>query len=66
MSALRTPTDWCMTLGVRILDPDGWRGAGGRPWKDPITEDEFRDRLRVCTIDVRAAEYLETASGGAA
>jgi hypothetical protein len=51
MSELKTPDEWCAILGARILDADGWRGAGGRPWSDPISREEFDLRLIVCTID---------------
>lgn len=46
---LKTPTEWCRLEGVEILDADGWRGRDGRPWTDPITLAEFRDRLITCT-----------------
>lgn len=45
----KTPAEWCRIEGVEILDPDGWRGANGRPWNDPITLAEFQERLVVCT-----------------
>jgi hypothetical protein len=47
---LKTPSDWCLVEGIEILDPDGWRGVGGRPWTDPITLAEFNNRLIVCTM----------------
>ena len=25
----KTPEQWCEIKGIYILDPDGWRGAGG-------------------------------------
>lgn len=48
-NALKTPAEWCLLEGVEILDPDGWRGHNGRPWEDPITLAEFRERLIACT-----------------
>lgn len=49
MSDLKTPDEWCVELGIEILDPDGWRGANGRPWTDPITRKEFGSRSIVST-----------------
>lgn len=39
-----TPAEWCRVTGVRILDPDGWRGDGGRDWAEPVTLIEFQER----------------------
>lgn len=47
--ALRTPGEWQCRKGIRILDPDGWRGRDGRPWSDPITEAEFDQRAAPST-----------------
>jgi hypothetical protein len=36
---------WC---DYRVIDPDGWRyheKLGSRDWKDPITKEEFLNRL---------------------
>jgi hypothetical protein len=46
---LRTPEVWARLLGWRIVDPDGWRGADGRPWDDPIGRDEFERRANLST-----------------
>ena len=50
MSELKTPAEWCLIERVEIMDPDGWRGRGGRPWTDPITLAEFKQRLVTCTM----------------
>jgi hypothetical protein len=49
---LRTPDEWLMLKhpNLKVYDPDGWRGLSGRPWTDPISEDEFDQRLVRCTI----------------
>lgn len=73
MTDLRTPAEWCAEYGIAVLDPDGWRGAGGReaePWEEPVTLAEFAERVWVCTIDTRGAhdgwERLITDSRGVA
>lgn len=51
---LRTPEQWLLTdefKGLRILDPDGWRGRNGRDWEDKISHDEFQSRLARCTVE---------------
>ena len=48
--ACRTPEEWCRRKGFQILDPDGWRGANGRMWDDPITEREFDERASKSTV----------------
>lgn len=50
---LRTPDRWLAEPefdGIDVLDPDGWRGANGRLWTDPISRAEFRARLWRSTI----------------
>lgn len=50
---LRTPDCWLAEPefdGIDVLDPDGWRGATGRLWTDPISRAEFRARLWRSTI----------------
>lgn len=47
---LRTPARWLNDpefAGIEILDYDGWRGAD---WRTPVTVQEFRRRLWLCTI----------------
>ena len=46
---LRTPDEWSRITGWRVLDPDGWRGRDGRPWTDPISVDEWNERLAEST-----------------
>lgn len=42
--------EWAKRQHVHIYDADGWRGPQGRPMEDEITEEEFGERLRTCTI----------------
>ena len=49
MKQLKTPSEWCQELGAKIMDPDGWRD-GTRDWEEPITREEFDERLNRCTI----------------
>lgn len=47
---LRTPARWLNDpefAGIEILDYDGWRVAD---WRTPVTVQEFRRRLWLCTI----------------
>ncbi len=46
----RTPEEWAALIGVKILDPDGWRGSGGADFKAPCTWDQFLPRLNISTI----------------
>lgn len=47
---LKTPDEWSRLEGVEVMDPDGWRGRNGRPWTDPITLAEFKNRLITSTL----------------
>jgi hypothetical protein len=48
---LRTPDEWQQEYpDQQIMDPDGWRGANGRPWTDPISRAEYLRRRTMCTI----------------
>lgn len=48
---LKTPDEWQRLIPeVRIVDSDGWRGPGGRPWDDPITRSEYLQRRNRCTV----------------
>ena len=45
-----TPDEWSAVLGVRVVDPDGWRGHNGRDWTDPISLREFVKRCWPSTV----------------
>lgn len=47
----RTPEEWCETYGLRIADPDGWRGADAPDWFAPIGLAEFHRRALESTTD---------------
>lgn len=47
---LRTPEEWSEIFNVIILDPDGWRGSQYKDWNEPLTREEFSERLWVSTI----------------
>lgn len=53
---LLTPEEWCAVTGVRIMDPDGWRGPEGRPWDDRIDKTEFQLRASVSTTNALQRE----------
>lgn len=46
---LKLPNAWEDQFGVIVLDPDGWRGANGKSWDEPITSDEFWHRMAQST-----------------
>lgn len=50
--SLRTPEEWLRELhpGMRVLDPDGWRGRDGIGWDEPIGRLEFEERLAKSTV----------------
>lgn len=48
--SLLPPATWEWLEGVKILDPDGWRGTNGRPWDDPISREEWQERRNASTI----------------
>lgn len=54
MAELKTPKEWQVVTGVVVMDPDGWRSKCGkhepRDFNDPITQEEFEDRLSISTI----------------
>jgi hypothetical protein len=54
-----TPDQWCHKTGVKIIDPDGWRGPDCIGWAVPITWDMFLSRFRQSTVSVDdSAKYL--------
>lgn len=63
---LRTPAEWSALDGVTVMDPDGWRGTRDLPaksWDEPISHDEWQERLSVSTRSLHTvqAEHVEPA-----
>lgn len=52
MKELHTPAEWCQRLGVRVIDPHGWRGIGGVSWNNPISKGEFVGRAAISTTSI--------------
>lgn len=59
-AVLRTPSEWETIDGVRVMDPDGWRGHnrlgdgleyGPKEWDEPIVRDEWDHRMAMSTVD---------------
>lgn len=44
------PDEWCRLLGVKVMDPDGWRGQEALDWETPISRIEFGRRVRMSTV----------------
>lgn len=57
----RTPDEWCKIRGIKILDPDGWRGPNDPSWDTPIDWMEFSERAsRSTTTHIhRLADSVE-------
>ncbi len=49
MPELRRPVDWQHEFDYVVLDPDGWR-RDGKSWDEPITRDEYSQRLMWSTV----------------
>jgi len=45
------PATWERLTGIRIVDPDGWRGPSAQKWGVPITEAEWSQRMVVSTVE---------------
>ena len=43
------PADWCAILGIRMVDPDGWR-RDEKPYGEPVGLDEFVRRCWPSTL----------------
>jgi hypothetical protein len=51
MTILKTGMEWAEAIGDQIMDPDGWRlGDGVFFHETPITLEEYRNRIRGCTM----------------
>jgi hypothetical protein len=46
---VKTPTEWELELGYRIMDRDGWRRPGDPSWDEPITRRDFEQRAMMST-----------------
>ncbi len=46
------------------MDPDGRRGAKGRPWTDPITREEFEERRVWSALDAWSSAPTRKTTGG--
>jgi len=53
---LKTPEEWQDVFHVTIRSADGWRAPDAPPWDQPITREEFLQRLTSCTVDL--SEYI--------
>jgi hypothetical protein len=49
----RTPSEWEAIDGVRVVDPDGWRGPKGKDFTEPILRAEWDVRLNQSTVEER-------------
>lgn len=53
--------EWEKRLGIKVHDPDGWRGRipQAKDFDEPISEEEFRQRAMVSTIERIAPERAD-------
>ena len=53
MHLLQPASDWERVSGIRILDPDGWRGDEDflEAWQTPIDKQEWLYRVSISTVD---------------
>lgn len=48
---LRTPSEWEVIYGVKVVDPDGWSHGTYQSWGTPISREEWERRLSTSTVD---------------
>lgn len=46
----RTPQVWAELVGLRIVDPDGWREMASPSYDQPIDWVGFSNRIQRCTV----------------
>ena len=51
------PCDWELIQGIKIIDPDGWRGINGKSFEEPITRAEWEERKNESTINPLAFRH---------
>lgn len=51
----KTPEEWAVIRGIFIRDPDGWRGE--KSYDEPITLEEFNERVNESTIQSRESFF---------
>jgi len=57
----RTPTEWQVITGIKILDPDGWDRMGDfkTDWNIPITAETFIEKAsRSTTMNYNSLEDI--------
>jgi hypothetical protein len=52
---LKTPQEWMEELypSKVIIDEEGWHGGNSRPYDEPISREEFEERLEYSTVRSR-------------
>jgi len=53
----RKPCEWEKIDGIKIIDPDGWRGINGKSFEEPITRAEWEERKNESTINLLAFRH---------
>jgi hypothetical protein len=54
---------WCEILGIKIMDPDGWRGSRNPLWTDEISLQQFLKCVQMSTVaptHTRCKECVKT------
>jgi len=51
MAVMKTPREWEQITGIRVLDPDGWRGRNRKSFLAEISHQEFMRRVNYSTCE---------------
>ncbi len=50
MEEMKTYFEWQVIFGIRILDPDGWRGVNFKDLSKLLSRKEFIKRAKLSTV----------------
>jgi hypothetical protein len=59
MDTLKRPQEWAADEGLLIINEDGWR-KDGKDFEEPLTRDEYLQRLQTSTVVARATQKVVT------
>lgn len=50
---MKTIKEWAELRGIKIIDPDGFDRNDPNLWDKKITEQEFYEKIMLCTIMIK-------------